>query len=223
MRTYGPTLAQHFADRKPVRLRSLIWITARNRVTGAAETMGLWNGDDHMTFTIAGQARTYYAAGSLIDVDDISGAVGIEVRMQSAVLSPLTPEVAQAIRGYDARLAPIEIHRAAFDPDSHVLMDEPHRVFTGWIDGIDLTEAADGENAECRITMSSVARDLTRTLPLKRSDAGYSLRSGDRIARYADVSANVPVFWGEGVVSAPPPASKPPRPIGVGGVGKGQN
>lgn len=217
MRQYGTALAQHFADRKPVRLRSLIWITARNRVTGAAETMGLWNGDDHMNFTIAGQTRTYYAAGSLIGIDDISGAVGIEVRMQAAVLSPLSPEVAQAIRGYDARLAPIEIHRAAFDPDSHALMEEPHRVFSGWIDGIDLTEAADGESAECRVTMSSAARDLTRTLPLRRSDAGYSLRSGDRIARYADVSAVVPVFWGEGVASSPPSAPRPVRPPGGGG------
>lgn len=197
MRTYGATLAAHFAARKPVHLRTLMWIVAHDRTTGAPTPLGLWNGDDHMTFNINGVDRLYYGAGSLGEVQDITGVVGIEVRMQTATLTPLTPEVAQAIRGYDARLAPVEIHRASFDPDTHALMEAPHRVFQGWIDGLDLDEAADGKSAECRVTMSSTARDLTRTLALKRSDSSYQLRSGDRFGRYADVAGTVDIYWGE--------------------------
>lgn len=129
---FASATAAYFATQTRIRARVLVWMQALDRETGQVETMGLWNGADHRVFTIRGEERTYYGAGGLIAVDPITSRTGLNVRMQRLVFSPLAPEVEQLIRGYDARFAPVEIHRALFDPDSHALVDEPHRRFKGW-------------------------------------------------------------------------------------------
>ena len=177
--------------------RRLLWITARNRTTGAAETLGLWDGDDHQDFVIGGQTRTYFGAGGLIGFEPLVAQVGLAVRVHTAHLSPLTPEVAQVLRGYEPRLAPVEIHRALFWPDSHNLVATPRRVFKGQIDHVQITTPEIGGTAVAEVQMVSVAASLTRSLALKKSDEAQKRRSGDRFRRYSDVSGAVDVWWGE--------------------------
>lgn len=197
MRSFdAPTLAQ-FQNRTALSARILVWATARNRSTGAAESLGLWTGAQDRSFTIAGNARTYAGAGSIMEIPPIVSQTGIAVRMQRISLSPLSPEVAALIRTYDARFAAIEIHRALFDPLTGVLVAEPHRLFKGIIDEVALPIDPKTGEVRCDVTMASSARYLTRTLPLKRSDATQQRRLGDRFLRYVDVSGEVDVYWGE--------------------------
>ena len=175
--------------------RTLVWITARNRTTGEPESVGLSNLDDHQTVTIGGDDRLYYGAGNLLGLDPIQAGVGLDVRMQRLTLSPLAPEVQQALSVYDPRLAAVEIHRALFEPLSGVLVAEPVRVFRGWVDTLEIDLS---DTATATLSLASASRALTRTLTLKKSDeAARRIAPNDRFREYSDTGADVSVFWGE--------------------------
>lgn len=196
MRAYSPTTAAAFASRAPKKPHALVWIKARDMATLAVETIGLWSGADVRAFVIAGQSRTYYGAGSLLSIDPIRMSVGLQVRQQRMLISGLTPEAQQAIRGYDPRHAPIEIHRALFDPDSGNLLDEPHRVFAGFIDKISVPTPQKGGSKSVEVTMSSAARSLTASVSRKRSDASMRARApNDAFRQYATQAENVETKW----------------------------
>ena len=197
MRTFDAPTAAHVSTATGFMARVLVWITAKDRSTGAAVTLGLWNGDDVESITIGGVARTYYGAGALLGFEPVLYSSGTVVRSLRASLSPLAPAAAQVIRGYEPRLAPVEIHRALYDVATMTLVAEPHRVFKGWIDEVRITTPEIGGDASCEVTMVSAARALTRTLALRKSDETQKLRSGDRFRRWADVSGSVDTWWGE--------------------------
>jgi hypothetical protein len=204
MRILDPTSTEYLSACTGVASRHMIHVVARNRATGAQEALGLWQGDDHLTIAINGVNRTYYGAGGLIGVEPIRAGIGLEVRMLQLALSPLTPEVALMLRGYDARLAPVEIHRGLLSLETGQLIAEPIRVFRGWVDEVKIRTGAvngNGEAAntgEATVTLASAARGLTRALTLTRSDAEMRRRNaGDRFRSYTDIAGEVGVWWGE--------------------------
>jgi hypothetical protein len=207
MRTYDPAEFAHLQSRSGTRARLLVWIAARNRLTDAVETVGFWNGDDDVTFTIEGEARVYHGAGALLGMDDLNVEPGLGVRMFSVWLATAAPEVIDAVRGYDVRLAPVEVHRVLTDPVSHQMIAPPHRLFRGTVDGAPLTTPAKrSSGGRVAVSIASAARALTRTLSARYSDASMRRRGGDdRLFRYADVSGSVPVYWGEKAYTAPAP------------------
>ena len=198
MRLLDPTSAAYLAARTGVASRHMVHVIARNRETGVQEALGLWQGDDHLTIAIGGTNRTYYGAGGLIGVEPIRAGIGLEVRMLQLALSPLTPEVAQLLRGYDARLAPTEVHRALLSLETGQLIAEPIRVFRGWVDEVKIRTGDAGGSGEATVTLASAARGLTRALTLTRSDAEIRRRNaGDAFRRYTDIAGEVGVWWGE--------------------------
>ena len=197
MRTLGTGTLAHLQARDGLAAYALVWAQARNRISGAVETLGLWTGAQDRSFTIGGDARAYVGAGGLAGVPPITMQAGLAVRMQQLRLAPVTPEVVQLIRGYDARHAPVEVHVAFFDPRTRVLVEEPTRVFKGYIDEISITEGASGGESSCEATLASSARALTRSPPLRRSDEVQKRKGGDRFRRHADVSGAVDVWWGQ--------------------------
>jgi hypothetical protein len=198
MRILDPTSAAYLAAHTGVASRHMVHVIARNRTTGAQEALGLWQGDDHLTITMGGVNRTYFGAGALIAVEPIRAGIGLEVRMLQVGLSPLTPEVAQLLRGYDARLAPAEVHRALLSLETGQLIAEPIRVFRGWVDEVKIRTGEVSGTGEATVTLASAARGLTRALTLTRSDAEMRRRnSGDAFRRYTDIAGEVGVWWGE--------------------------
>lgn len=197
MRVLPTALASHLATRPDaVRVHTLVWITARNRSTGLPESIGLWNGPDHQQFDIGG-IRDYYGAGNILGLDRITYGSGLEVRMHTITLSAISPEVEQAVRGYDARLAPVEVHGLLIDPVMNTIVGTPWLALRGWVDEVEIrTPAVDGEGG-IDLRVASAARALTRTLSLKRGDASHQLRGGDRFRRYAEISGTASVAWGE--------------------------
>ncbi|HEV8037098.1 hypothetical protein [Yoonia sp.] len=198
MRILDPTSAEYLSARTGVASRHMVHVIARNPTTGAAEALGLWQGDDHLTIAINGTNRTYYGAGGLIGVEPIRADIGLEVRMLQVALSPLTPEVAQLLRGYDARLAPAEVHRGLLSLETGQLITAPIRVFRGWVDEVKIRTGEVGGTGEATVTLASAARGLTRAPTLTRSDAEMRRRNaGVRFRDYADVAGEVGVWWGE--------------------------
>lgn len=196
-RTRGGTIAH-----------ALLWIRARTRdPIPTEEAIGLWTGDDHQVFDIpfgsSTQARTYYGAGNALDLGDGAADIGIKVRTRTVTLSGLSPEVQQACKAYDARLAPVEIHRVEFDPETgaQIRSDDarypvPERLFKGWVDEI-RWEQSSGQ-VTCTLLLASVSRALTRSLTQKFSDASQRLvDANDSFFAHVDVSGTVDLYWGE--------------------------
>lgn len=198
MRSFSPVTAAYFAARGPILAHVLLWITARNRSTGADETIGFWTGADHQVFTIDGVARTYYAAGNMLAVDPLKWRTGLQVRTLRVTFSQVAPEVQQMIRGYDPRHARVEIHRALFDPVSDVLVDTPHLMLRGFIDKVMLPTPAKGGTGDVTVEIASSARALTHPLNRYRSNASLTARaSSDTFRKYASTTDKIEVPWGK--------------------------
>lgn len=212
MRDIHPDILTLLRERRGVVARLLVWVVPKNRTTGALQPTGFWNGDQDATMTIAGESRLYSAAGSLLGVDTVTEEDGLTVRMQVIRLSGISPEAEQVIRGYEPRLAPVELHRIIFDPITMSQVGTEQLLFRGAIDKVKITTPRKGGNGTVEVTVASQARDLTRGLRLKKSDESQQLRSGDRFRRYADVSGKVKVWWGltPRKASTPKPPSSAP-------------
>lgn len=214
MRDYGTDINTHLASFEDMRVRHLVWIEAKRNSTGAVEGLGLWNGGQVQVFNIGGTSRTYQGAGGLLGLDSIVSKVGLQVRRHSIAVSSIPPEVINLIRLYDARLAPVEVHRVYFHPEKGVQIGDPVRVLKGWIDEMPVPRPAVGGTQTIRMTIASASRSLTRTLTAKKSsEAQQRAFPGDRGREYAAVSGAVRVSWGSvDKRGGPPPAAPPQRP-----------
>lgn len=197
MITIDPAELAVLESRAGVVARTLLWVEARNRATGATETLGLWNGPDAQVFTIGGESRVYHGP-ALPDIAPIRGGVGLEVRQVRIEAAHLSAEVQQVIRGFDPRLAPVEIHQAVFSLETNALVAPPRRIFKGQIDTAPIFTAQVGGRGRAEIVLASAARGLTRTLALFKSDADQRARNPeDRFGEFGPSAGLKTVFWGE--------------------------
>lgn len=184
--------------RRDLRHAWAIWIEARDYATGAPAPAGFWTGDDAVSITIDGQARTYYGAGAALSIEPLTYQTGAQVQVQRASLGPLTPEVRTTLRGYETRQAKAQIHLVMLDDQDRVATVE--EAFVGVLDRLEINEGplddAGNSTVTCDVELVSDARHLTRTLSLKQSDASQRLRNqNDRFRQYADVAGEVKVNW----------------------------
>lgn len=212
MRSYSAPELTYLQNRSGYIAKALLWFSARNRATNAVETLGVWTGDDDQAFSIGGVTRTYFGAGAVIGLDPLSYSVGLNVRSQRVRLPSFSPQAQQLILGYDVGLAPAEIHRALFYPESGQLVAEPRRLWKGFVDKAPLpTAAIDGE-APAELVLVSSARALTQGLTLTHSDATQQLRGGDRFLKYATIGGVVKTPWGTTMPAEPQPTPAPTTP-----------
>lgn len=195
MRTNPPAIAAARADRAGLKVRHLIWIVARDGSEPAP--VGFWTGDDHEDFDIDGVTRTYLGAGTALSLDPVTHSTGIKVRQHRMTLSGIKPEVEQAMRGYDPRFAPVQIHQVEYSPLTSQLLAAPRIVFDGQIDGVAFKDGPIGSGSECQITALSNAVFLTRPLYLKRSDESLrARRPNDGFMRFAKIAEHSGDVWG---------------------------
>lgn len=199
MRAFSPATAAYTQNRGARHAHLLVWITALDRQTGDPHQLGVWTGADHREFVISGETRVYYGAGAMLKADPLTVRTGLSVRTQRLHFSQIAPELQQAVRGYDTRHQPIEMHRAFFDPLSELLVDEPHRVFSGFVDRLRINTPEEGGEGSIEMTVATVARALTKKLGRKRSHASLVTRTpGDTFRQYASLADKVEVKWGRG-------------------------
>ena len=197
MRAYGTATAAYFAQRSSFVGHLLLWISARNRETSAIERIGFWTGIDHRDFQIEGQTRLYYAAGSFLKMEPIRRRTGLKVQTQRVSLSQIAPEAQMLFRGYDPRHAPVEVHRALFDPLTENLVDEPHVILRGFIDKATVTTPAKNESGNATLEIATEARSLTKPLQRFRADATLRERAPeDGFRKYASLTETADVPWG---------------------------
>lgn len=193
-------------------VRVMVYVWATSRSTQQIEGLGLWTGEDDRVFTVSGQDRTYYRATGMLQVDEIMSQPGTDVFMTTLTLSPIDQIVRTMIGGYNLRLAPVEIHRALFWPESGDLVAPPTRLFKAWVNQMPEDMPEDGGQAEIKVSLASANRSLTRTLAFKKSDPALKeARQNDRFRRYTDVGS-VLVPWGEARVGTQGTSTPPPVP-----------
>ncbi len=203
MRSVGANTVNYVNGRAGVITRQFVWLIAKNRGTGADETVGFWNGPyDISVNVISGQTgnpeiRTYVGAGSLLEIDDIALVSDLTIQTLRVKLTQTNAAVNNAIRGYDSRNAKIEVHYGLFDKATRLLVDLPYPHFVGEVNKAPITRAKVGTSGGVIAECVSRVRELTRINPAKKSDETQKLRSGDRFRRYSGVADQWAIWWGE--------------------------
>jgi hypothetical protein len=196
MPVFSPAERSQFAERRGTHIESLLWVTARNRDTGLPEALGFWTGEDHQEFLIGTEIRTYYG-GAVIDTPPVTAQTGFVVRNYRVSLPPFLDEVKAALKIYDPRLAPVELHTISFDLDTGNQLGPPVARFRGFLNEAPEERGGKGREARTEMVMVSSARLLTSGKPLKRSNAELQRRNpADKGREYSDIAGDVTNKWG---------------------------
>lgn len=183
--------------------RTLVWGTFKDRDTGDLTSIGFWDdlGTVSITvlagLTLSPVSRTYVGSGSLINVGRLPLTSDVSVRTIDVSLSQIDETVAIAVRGYDARNAPIEIHELMLDPATRSPVSAAEPLFVGYVDTLKITTPAEGQDGSIDLTCVSHTRDLTRSNPAVRSRPDQILRSATDTF-FADTGAvgDWEITWG---------------------------
>jgi len=192
-------------------VRDFVTIWPKTRDTGDVDQFGLWTDIAPLTVNVikpsdgSTVARDFVGAGSLLDIQSIPSTMALEVRTIRVKLSKLSPSILEVFRTYDARLAPIQIHRGIFDPSTRQLVDPATCRFDGFVNNAPIRTPKTGSSGDVTVECTSFSRILTRTSGQKFSDAMISQRSGDGFGKYTDVAGNFRIWWGQDqtVISTP--------------------
>lgn len=184
--------------------RDFLWLTVKDRSTGAPFSYGLWTGLGPITVPVidgtTGQTvnREYVGSGPLIGIGAVPLTNDMTVQTLTVTSSAIADAVQTDLRTYDADQAPVEIHRGLFDPSSRNLVDAAICRFVGFVDKIEITTAKEGSDSQAVMTLVSHSRETTRMNPAVRSDADQKLRlSTDTGCKYTAVGGDWIVFWGQ--------------------------
>jgi hypothetical protein len=188
----------------------LIWIRAKNRVTGVIEPQGFWTGEGDRLFNPEGDSgdRLYKGDGRVVEVENFQFREGLEILTHRFSLAMADADVEALIRGTDCRMARVEIHRALFDDDGN-LIGTPHPMRIGDIDEQSIMLAASGYVAQ--LVSVPLTRMGTVTLQEKRSHATQQDRSNDKFFRYKNAPDSVVEPFGTGQVNGGGQAKKKRR------------
>ena len=169
---------------------------------GAAVSFGFWTGDDDAIFTVIdGETgspvnRTYYGAVNMV-VDNIPRVSDLTVQSIQIEVSQIATATELLVRGYDVRLAKVEIHEILLGPESRLPVSDPEVIFLGQIDAAPIETPRTGEDGTITFSINSDAMAmLARVNPRRSSFQSQRRRSDDRWGKYAAVVKNWPIKWG---------------------------
>lgn len=212
--TYNALVA---APNKGLTERKFVTFFVRSLDGESTATFSFWNDLDTVMASVlrgdtgSAENRTYYGDGSLLAIDPVVMTSNLTVQTLRITLSQVHATVQNMARGYDVRGARVEVHRGVFDPQTNELAGPIYCRFIGNVNKVNITTPKVGDEGAIEVEVASIARELTRTNPAKKSDETQKRRSDDRFRRYAGV-ANVPVWWGgEKAKTAPSSAEKSQR------------
>jgi hypothetical protein len=191
------------ADPDALVVRWLMWVTAKDRDTGEAASVGFWNDVGIRAFNVIDAltgsvvSRTFYGSGSLIQIGDLVQSADLTINSVTVDLSAIDAVVEQALRGYDPRLAPVQIYRLLLDKDTMAPVYAARAVFVGMVDLAPITTPAVGGEGGVKLTLVSQIAELTRTNPAMRADDSQLERSDtDSFYKRVHQMTRRPIFWG---------------------------
>jgi hypothetical protein len=198
-------------QKRTVAARDLVWITARPIGGGDPVDYGfstlVRNVDIEVRSGRTGAvvSRPYRGVGGAFKLGSIALTSDITVRSVDIDLPAIDATVADMLRGHDMRNAPVEIHRAYYDPDTRLQLAPAKPRFVGTVDGAPIETPVAGSAGRARITCVSTTRELTRANPDVRSHQSQLARSGgtDDFYMHTAVVADWQIFWGQAQAGTP--------------------
>jgi len=183
--------------------RDFLWISAKNRVTGALVPHGMWSDAGSVTaevidpITDTAVARPWEGAGGLISISDVQRSLGLTVNTVQIVLSQIDPQAEQIIRGLEPKYARVELFRGWLDPVSRLLVAPARARFVGFLDGAPIVTPAEGGEGSISLTCASYTQEFTRSNTSKRSDADQRLRDpNDAFFQHVATVGDWEINWG---------------------------
>jgi hypothetical protein len=183
--------------------RQLLWVIAKDRTSGAATPVGFWTGDEDMSVNVVNgttgleETRSYYGAINLT-IPSIPRVSDLTIQTVTIDLSQIAPAAQLLLRGYDVRLAKVEIHDLLLDTKSRLPVSLPQLAFLGEVDGAPITTPPIGQagKAQLKIVSDGISM-LARKNPRKSSYESQKRRSGDEWGIYASTVATWDIPWGQ--------------------------
>lgn len=183
--------------------RDFLWIVARNRSTGAPESVGFWSDVGDVTAEVINpdtgtvESRAFYGSGTLIAISDIPLVSNITVQSVQIDMSQIDALVEQAVRLYDLKQARVEIYRGLFSPVSRQMVAPAECRFVGFVDEVQITTPSENEAGKCVLTCRSHTQEMTRSNPDTRSDASQKLRDpSDNFYQDTATVSEWDLWWG---------------------------
>lgn len=177
----------------------LIW-PADREAPSVRTPIGIWAGEDAEDILVqdmvtgVATTRTFYTG--LLGHDDITEAVGLEVRSLGVSLSRLEPAVRVAFYEKNPRGAAAQLYTRAYDPDTgRPVAGLPEPLWSGFVDTAPDSRPEPGGDSVIRAGLVSTASLLTITSADTKSDAAQRRRMGDRFRRYKSTTADWEVPW----------------------------
>ncbi|MGV0909266.1 hypothetical protein [Martelella sp. FOR1707] len=190
------------AREKGLVARSLVYVTARDRATGVPVSLGFWTGGEDLDIDVidgssGGIVTRTYLGDVNLEVPEIPRVSDMTIQTVDIELSQIAAAVQQLVRGWDARLASVEVHQLLIDPATGQAAGPAEVTFLGIVDGEPVETPAAGEEGGITLHLISAAiAMLARTNPLKSSYEGQKRRQDDQWGRYSGVVENWDIPWG---------------------------
>lgn len=183
--------------------RDLVWITARNRSTGAAVGIGFWSDAGDVSFSVidalTGSTVTRaFNGGALLSVGEIENVSDLSVITVNMEFSAFDPAVELAMRTHDVRLAPVQIYQLLLDPSTGIPVAAARARFVGVIDEAPVTDGQEGEGAVVRMVAASQSRELSRVnMDVRSHDSQIARAAGDAFYRDTATVGEWDIAWGQ--------------------------
>lgn len=192
--------ALYAAPTKGLIVRDFVWFKARNRSNGDLETIGISSEAVALTIDVTrpdtGEIanRDYQPGAGMMSIPGIPSSLKFEEKRLRLTFSRLSPAIINAVKVYDVKGEPVEIHRAFFDPDTRRQVDPAHCRFDGFVRAVSIKKARAGEEGSIYVDIVDHGASL-RANPIKISPAHFRARSGDRGGDYVDADPHI--VWGQ--------------------------
>ncbi|MEI5682360.1 hypothetical protein G6N74_28445 [Mesorhizobium sp. CGMCC 1.15528] len=184
--------------------RDFLWIVARDRSTGAPQSVGFWSDVGNVAAAVVNPdtgldvTRDWYGSGTLIGIDDIPLVANLTVQSITIRMSQIDDLVEQAVRLYDCKQARIEVYRGLFSTVSRQMVAAAACRFVGFCDNIEIKTPSENENGGVELTGVSHTQEITRSNPDTRSHESQKLRSAtDNFYQDTAVVGEWEQFWGK--------------------------
>lgn len=167
------------------------WFEAKNRATDAVEPMGLWTGDEDITISVrsetGGLISRAYIGGCNLSVTGLQYVMDMTDNPVTISMSQIADATQQLVRGYDVRLAKVDIH--AITMNGGAFSGDPEHLATCIVDDAPISTPTPGSDGAITINArSGIMHDLTATNPAKSSHAHQRRRNAtDDFCKFSGV------------------------------------
>ena len=183
--------------------RDFLWVTAKDRTTGADASYGFWNDVRTVAASVVDgrtgstESRTFIGVGMALVIGSIPLTSDITIRNVDIELPQIDDFTQLLVRGYDVRGAPMQIYRGYRDPDTRALVAAAKPRFVGYVDGAPIVTPKEGGEGSITLHCVSTTRELTRISSESRSRESQLARAaGDLFYADTGVVGDWDIAWG---------------------------